>query len=291
MRIKERIYPYPVIKEQGADFQNYKKSYFEYQIELRDNKLLVNIDTGKMIDALKPNSSNKISYGLQVESIKNKNRIFLSQKNPSFEVELSAKDFVDKVEINAFIYAEEEFSIDSRLEGIDVTSFLEGVLHFPKGGIIAVSRPTRQLNVLTNGNSRENPIVVAKDESLDDKDEAGLRFDIDMTHIKICLNSKNHKIYTTYGKSSEMKYFILNAMVLPAVTKALRVMIENKDDYLGEESNSPWAMLFNEKLENRGISLEEVSEGKFDFETVAQFILKNPIDKMFKDLEKISENR
>jgi len=282
MRIREKIYPYPVIKEEDADFQDYEKASFDFDIDINDNNdLVIKVDTKNIPDKLIPGKTNdKIQYGYQIESIMNKNRKFFLSNDPEYLVQLDGANYTGKVEINAYIIAKEALSINfnSNEDGID--SFYNGMVNFPKGGIIAVALPTKAIQIESDGSTPENPIRIVKDETVD-----GIRYVINNSQIRICLNEVNHNIYSTYGKDKNMMEFIFNAIVVPAVSKAIELLAD------GEVSeDSDWGNQFREKLLNSNISLEEINNGSETLEEATQAVLNNPIDKMFTRLKDYGEN-
>lgn len=288
MKIKERIYPYPVIKETDADYKDFQRATFDFSLEPLDEKgeqLRLTIHPDNVPEVLLPHEGNKISYGVQIESLTNKNRVFLSQQEPMFDIFLNGNDYIGRIEINAYIYAAADLDVDfDQLDG-EVDSFYDGPVTYYKGSIIAVSRPTKVVEVSANGKDIENPVRVVKDDNM----QESIRYDINTTQILIHINSTNYTIYSRYGRDRTLKDFITNAIVVPAISKALLVMRDNEEDYL--EGQSPWANLFQNSLRNHGYEVSDVGGTAITLEAATQLVLNNPINKMFSKLKRYGENK
>lgn len=288
MRIKEKIYPYPVIKEPEADFLDYKDSNFDFDIELiesesdSDYALKINCKNTNIPDKLLPNSNNNIFYGYQVESVFNKNRFFKFSKENNIIISISSDDFINKVEINAFIFANEKLSIYLENQDGGVDDFYRGQVEFPKGGIIASARPTKTIFVNSDGLNKINPIRIKKDDTV-----KTIRFRPDNSFIEVSLNPEIYKIYNRYGFDRNYKIFIYNSIVVPAVNNALLFLSQDQSEGTIDIENG-WARDFLSVLSESGYSIEDINS-KISSEEATQIILKNPIVNMFKKLKDISK--
>lgn len=283
MKIKEKVYPYPVIKEKDADYQDYKNANFDFDIYVDENtdKLTIKINTENIPNKLIPgNGFNEIKYGYQLESTMNKNRKFYLSDKPELTIELNAADYIGNVEINAYIIANNALTVNFDSDNDNIDDFYDGPVQFPKGGIIAVARPTRAIDVGLDGSMPNNPIRIVKEDGLN-----GIRYTIDDSQIKIGLDEKNHEIYAKFGKDKQMLEFILNSVVTPAVSKAI---LELSKGEIGENSN--WGENFKIKLLSNGMTLDGIADGTYTVEEATQVILNNPIDRMFKALKEYGEN-
>jgi hypothetical protein len=285
MKIKERIYPYPVIKEPEADYTDYQQAIFNFDVQVVESgvsgyKLIVSINDEGVPDKLLPERAiTKVKYGVQIESLMNKYRTFISADTPRFEVELDGAHFIGRVEINAYIYATEqiEVSFDSGVDGN--AAFYDGLVLFPKGAIIAVSRPTKQIFIKSDGLNRENPVRIVRDDNV-----AGVRYEINNSNIEIRLNKENHDIYSRYAKDPMMKQFVTNAIVVPAVARAVDSLVGGEVD-----EDSDWGEFFVNKLAENGIDLSDVGE-QVSLEEATEILLNKPTDKMFKKLQEYGDN-
>ncbi|MCS9995627.1 hypothetical protein EFL81_01770 [Weissella confusa] len=285
MKIKERIYPYPVIKEPEADYTDYQQATFNFSVQVVDSgvsgyKLIVDINDESVPDKLLPERGiTKVKYGVQVESLMNKYRTFISSDAPHFEMELDGANYIGRVEINAYIYATEHINVsfDNNVDGN--AAFYDGVVSFPKGAIIAVSRPTKQIIIKSDGLNRENPVRIVRDDNVE-----GVRYDVNNSNIEIRLNKENHDIYSRYAKDPMMKQFVTNAIVVPAVARAVSALAEGEVD-----EDSDWGEFFVNKFAENGIDLSDVGE-QVSLEEATEILLNNPTDKMFKKLQEYGDN-
>lgn len=287
MKIKEKIYPYPVIKEKDADYKDYKKATFDFDILIDDktNQLTIKTRVDSIPKKLEPGKTNyPIEYGYQIESTMNKNRKFYMSKEPELSIQLNPSEYTGNVEINAYIIASENLEIDfnSRIDNVD--DFYNGVVHFPKGGIIAVARPTKAIDVGLNGSMPNNPIRIVKDDSVE-----GIRYTIDNSQIKIGLSKKNHDIYVRFGKDKQITEFIFSSVVTPAVSKAILELSQEQKTNGSINEDSDWKESFKNKLEANDVHLTDIGES-ITVEEATQIVLNNPIDKVFNDLNKYGEN-
>ncbi|MGG7601128.1 hypothetical protein [Weissella cibaria] len=286
MKIKERIYPYPVVKEETADYKDYKQATFDFTIDAREIgngefKLNLEILPKSITYKLLPGEDNpNIKYGFQIDSLMNKYRKFISSDSPKLEFILDGANFIGRVEVNAYIYTTEriEVNLDDSTDGNE--AFYNGIVEFPKGAIIAVARPTRQLIIKSDGVSRENPVRIVRDDSV-----FGISYDINNTNIEVRLNKENHEIYSRYAKDPLMKQFVTNAIVVPAVSKAIWALAEGQID----QENSEWANFFVERLNEEQIDLADIGES-VSLEEATEVLLNNPTTKMFKKLQEYGEN-
>ena len=289
MRISERMYPYPVIKEEDAYYKDFKKASFDFDVaeEEEENRffICVTIDSNSIPECLIPNENNNLSYGIQIESIKKKKRYFISnKKSPTFKIEIDGKNYTGKVEINAYIYVDSDVNINFDALNNDIDPFYQETVQYKKGNIIALSRPTRTIYVRSDGKNAENPIRVVKEKDLQDN----IRYDIDNSQIKINLDERNYEIYSKYGNDPLMKNFVLNALVVPAVSQALLEMKNGNIDYL--DGNCQWANLFISILQNKNVEFSDVGES-VSIENATQLVLGQPLEEMFEKLKNYGENQ
>lgn len=283
MKIKEKTYPYPVIKEGDADYRDYEKASFDFDVSVNDDskELNIKIHTENIPDKLIPGKvTTDIKYGYQIESTFNKNRQFYLSDDSEYSIELNAEQYIRNVEINAYIIASKAIKInfDSKVDKVD--KFYDGEITFPKGGIIAVSRPTKVINVKLDDGVPENPIRIVKNNTIN-----SIRYTIDNSQIKIELNEKNHDIYARFGKDKRMLEFVFNSIVTPAVSKAL---LELSQGDINDDSN--WGMNFKDKLEDNDVYLDDIKDNRVTVEEATQIILGSPINKMFDSLKEYGEN-
>lgn len=279
MRILNSLYPYPVLSLDDNDYRGDSIFKIDYTLQeataFKPAKLLANFDlVNSQIEELI--KQDKAGLFIQVESPRAIYRELHPVKNQHFELEINTDYMRSFVEVTGFVLATETVR---DFKNKDVNSDLYGADYvFPilnPGDPLAVAF-TIELSIEDTNDFTQVASIIKVAQTTDEL----MKIDYDQDTILVYLPVKQYQSYVTYhGNFDEV---MLSAIIQPALIYVLDAVAKNKGT--GMEAYK-WYRVIEKKLEELNYSMNQLFNDDVNSVLLAQKILKNPLDRMFTELE------
>lgn len=279
MRILNSLYPYPVLSTNDDDYKNGSSFEVEYNLSegtpFRKAKLsasfnLVDSSIEQLID------SGKAGMFLHVESPRAAYRKMYRVENDFQEIEIEPENMRTLVEVTGLILSTDSIenysnpNVNEELYGLDYI--------FPKleaGDPLAVSFTVEiELDEIDDFAQVASIIKVARTK------EKQMRVDYDQDTIFVYLPENQYSNYLKYP--SIFGEVMLSSIIQPTLIYVLDAVSRNKGANMQDRK---WYQVIEKKLELLGYSMNQFFNEDISSILLTQEILKNPLDRMFLELE------
>lgn len=279
MRILNSLYPYPVLSTNDDDYKNGSSFEVEYNLSegtpFRKAKLsasfnLVDSSIEQLID------SGKAGMFLHVESPRAAYRKMYRVENDFQEIEIEPENMRTLVEVTGLILSTDSIenysnpNVNEELYGLDYI--------FPKleaGDPLAVSFTVEiELDEIDDFAQVASIIKVARTK------EKQMRVDYDQDTIFVYLPENQYSNYLKYPLI--FGEVMLSSIIQPTLIYVLDAVSRNKGANMQDRK---WYQVIEKKLELLGYSMNQLFNEDISSILLTQEILKNPLDRMFLELE------
>lgn len=281
MRLKNSLYPYPVLAEGRDDYNQNSKFSSEIHGKVEFNNVVVSVkfdlnDDG-LLNLIKDGFA---AFALHIECSKTAYRRRFYTKNFEYKVSIPIDDITDEIEVLGVIVALK--SIDN-YDNPNFNEVYKGIqVRIEKANILADSGQT----VLTLDDAVDycNQDSIFKVKKIQDgKDWIDLNFSQD-EYVLICINESEYNLYTRLARGL-LKNTIMSLIMLPVMITVLNVMENEKEEHEGKK----WYKVILEKLERNDVDLDNMNQtGDKSLFVIAQKIFQNPLKKALDEIEMFS---
>ena len=283
MKLKNSLYPYPVLAQDRDDYNN--TSYFRSEIHgrIEFNSLVISAKFKLQDDGLlKLIKNGSAAFALHIECSKTAYRNRFYTNNFDYEVRINLNDIQGDIEVLGIVIALKAIESYNNLNLNNDYKDLN--IRIEKANILAESGQTLlQLEDNFGGVEQESLFKVQKVKN--DKAWIDLNFSQD-EYVLICINENEYKTYMSLAKGT-FKNTILSLVMLPVTIAVLNIM----EKYGEEHEGKKWYKAIVGKLESNGIDLDNLNQaGEKSSLVIAQKIFQNPIKKAFEEINNQSDD-
>lgn len=289
MKFKDKIFPYPIIKNYNDD---YIESVFNSKIEYKekDNLLILDIDIEIKDDKLiKLFNENVISLLVHLEESRTMFRESYKFNKLSNTISVN-KDFIkNKVEVIIFLVTNEKIE---NYTSKNLSEWYAGAKFDLTKHLVIGYGGSFEINITKEDDDIKS---ISSIFVVTPKDEIGKIFEIDYTDTVISINV-NNEIYETYARlsmiyalnKSQDNKILLTIMVLPAFVEVLNML---KEGYKNYEDNL-WFRSLIKAFKDKNIDLKkEFDNETFEGYKYAQIIFEDIINDSVERLDYLNNER
>lgn len=285
MRIKAKLYPYPVL----ATFNNdYIDSTFDISAEeaMNDKEIVLSLTPTLANEGLaKLIADGDAEFVMHIESSLTSFRRAIVVPPDGCKVSISANNIEEVINLCPFIVAARDvydYTNDKFNADYDGASF-----DFDKGSIIAIGYE-KIIRIEKEDDDLANvPSIFSVTEILD-KDETEIIMDYSGDKIGIRLPSKVYRKFVTQNNQNPNAQPVLHAMlIIPALVQALEEVKHSGDDYYMYEDKR-WYRAIQKAAKKEGQELTEETILSVDTYNLSQKLMKNVTNNGILNLNKIA---
>lgn len=275
MRLKNSLYPYPVLGEERSDYE--KSSFYGFVSNKVEFKNLV-IDVEFQLDDDEIKNlilRGKAAFAIHIECSSTAYRQKIKTTKSNYHFEIPMEYLKGNIEIRTFIIALEKITdytnpnFSALYKGLEITVQKNNILADGGGSEITLS---------DNMSSYADNDYLFKVQKL--RDSSQKWFDVQYTnndYILICMSEDLCKVYQSLSKG-KYRDSIIAMIYVPVMMSVLNYMANCGD--AEEEKN--WYIAIVSLLEKNNISLDDFEDnicGDKSFLVVAQKIFQYPLEK------------
>lgn len=279
MRILNSLYPYPVLSREDDGYHDGSHFSVEYHLEeatpFKKAKLLATFQlTDPSLERLI--DERKAAMFLHVESPRAAYRYMHRVDKGKLAIDIDLEHMRSLVEVTGLILATDVIegysnpNVNKDLYGADYVFPTLGV-----GDPLAVAF-TLDIELAESDDFAQVSSImkVARTQ------ESEMRVDYDQDTIFVYLPKNQYDYYINYA--SRFGEVMLSAIIQPTLVHILEVMIRNKGEDMKDRK---WYRVIEKKIELLGYSMYKLFNEELSSIALAQEILKNPLDRLFIELE------
>lgn len=278
MRLKNSLYPYPVLADGRDDYNKNSKFSSAIHGKVEFNNVVIsakfNLNDDGLLNLIREGFA---AFALHIECSKTAYRRKFYTRKFEYKVSIPVDDITDEIEVLGVVVALK------RIDDYDNPNFniaYQGIkVNIEKANILADSGQTiLTLNDAVDYCNQESIFKVKKIH--DEKDWIDLNFSQD-EYVLICINESEYNTYMKLAKGV-LKNTIMTMVMLPVMITVLNVMEKEKDEHEGKK----WYKVISDKLESNDIYLDNINQtGDKSIFVIAQRIFQNPLKKAFSEIE------
>lgn len=278
MRLKNSLYPYPVLADGRDDYNKNSKFSSEIHGKVEFNNVVIsakfNLNDDGLLNLIREGFA---AFALHIECSKTAYRRKFYTRKFEYKVSIPVDDITDEIEVLGVVVALK------RIDDYDNPNFniaYQGIkVNIEKANILADSGQTiLTLNDAVDYCNQESIFKVKKIH--DEKDWIDLNFSQD-EYVLICINESEYNTYMKLAKGV-LKNTIMTMVMLPVMITVLNVMEKEKDEHEGKK----WYKVISDKLESNDIYLDNINQtGDKSIFVIAQRIFQSPLKKAFSEIE------
>ena len=282
MRIRDRLFPYPVLCGDTDDYDQNTEFALTQDIKETVHELVLQYDFELNCVALEALlRKGDAEYVLHIECSTTAFRVALKSGVPQIQYRLQKSKVNGEVNLVAMIVAKKDiFQYTSEQLNED---YLEESITFRKGSILAYQNlPPIYVKKKTEELANSDPyFTVIKHTSLDPDEVKPLSFNLAHDKIQIFVDTKTYEAYVRYRQTRSIAMALL---VLPALTYMIAEAGENPSTYAGYS----WFQRMKKYYNIQGLDfVEDVLRKDENPVIIAQEMLQNPVSIAYRDLNSL----
>ena len=271
MKIKYRLYPYPVLWDKNDDYK--KPSKFLAEVEAKENfkniKLKINfLLKDKEIEKLI--KENKAEYVIHIEAPSTYFRELISTRETEINYDLKDNDILGRLQISFFILAKEDI-LDYKNSNFNEDYSGES-FNLKKGSIIAIADSYR-FDIEKNDDNLEKVSSIFSICQKETVEQTGMTVDMNSDKIRIALNKPDYINYHQLSQNSNNINIINSVIIFPALIFIFEQLKKDFDD--NDFDDYKWF---------RALGNKELLENQLSID-LAQRILNYPVERAFNSLK------
>ena len=272
-------FPYPVLSVENDD---YIGSTFATTIDVQKTFGQLNINLScNLQDATIASliADGKVKYALHVECPQTSFRKIYQSDEAKIVASISENQLRGKIDVHPFILANE------KIEGYTNTNlndfYSDTPITYEKGNILALGEAVEVTLFEDDLESQNLPSIVTIRRS-----ESAKEMVVSLNSQQIIIELPK-AIYDQYSLNagSRLKETILSMVILPSLIEVFYTLKEDSADY----HEYKWYQVLEQIFKKNNIPLTHVIDGTIPVLKAAQLVLQNPLEKAFKEIQKLNE--
>lgn len=287
MKIKNRLFPYPVLCMENDD---YIDSSFEVtcSIEERISDVVLNFDITLENDDLKFLIHKGFAeFAIHLECSKTVFRTMVSTPSSKIQYSIPKSRVNGEIEVLALIVAAKKIS-GYRSESLNEDYDGESI-NFEKGAILAYYN-LPEIRIFKNYEelvANDSFFTIVKRISQDKEEIHPITYDIADNKIKILVDENVYDEYIKYRSNQNLESVFHSLLVLPALVYMIDVL---RNETVERYEQFYWYQKIKQSLKAQNLNFEEILDGEKSNVEIAQEMLLLPINKAFVGLSKAIED-
>ena len=286
MKIKNRLFPYPVLCMENDD---YIESQFDVTCKIDEgiSDVVLNFDITLENDDLRfLIHKGYAQFAIHIECSKTVFRTMISTPSSKIQYSIPKSRVNGDIEVLALIVASKKingYTSESLNEDYDE------LINFEKGSILAyVNLP--EIRVFKNYEelvANDSFFTIVKRIAQDKEEVHPITYDIADNKIKILVDENVYDEYIKYRSNTNLEPVFHSLLVLPALVYMIDVLrVESVDRY----EQFFWYQKIKQSLKAQNLNFEDILESEKSNVEIAQEMLLLPINKAFIGLAKAIED-
>lgn len=272
-------FPYPVLSVENDD---YIGSKFETKVEAQKTFGRLNINLScNLQDNTIANliADGKVKYALHVECPQTSFRKIYQSDDAKIIASIEENNLRGKIDVHPFILANETI-VDYKNANLN-DFYSDASITFEKGNILALGEAVEVTLFEDDLEAQNLPSIVTIRRS-----ESAKEMVVSLNSPQIMIELPK-TIYDQYSinAGSRLKETILSMVILPSLMDVFYALKEDSADY----SEYKWYQVLEQIFKKNGIPLTQVIDGTVPVLKAAQLVLQNPLEKAFKEIQKLNE--
>lgn len=267
-------FPYPVITPVRNDFNN--MGSFHADISFNSETGFLNVDCVLTNQSIKEYiNKDFMEYAVIISCSHSKYRSVLTQSNSLFKIKLDPNVLNKKVIIQAFIIVKrkiENFNTDH------LSEIYKGLhISYDAGNYVAISD---NYNLKLNfGNQSKSFITIKSNDNVQD-----IEVNVDENKILVTLSPTNFKYYEAYLNDINYRDIVAYNLIISSVTSAVYQIVNSNDS---EPEDYDW---LEAMLNKADMNFNDIKENPSEVQKLITTTFKNPVTRLFKTLDNLSDN-
>lgn len=278
MRIKYKLFPYPVLSLYSDD---YKNNNFIVIPEVEKNineikiKFILEMDDNDLIRMIK---SGLVEIVYHIECAKTVYRKIFKTNKHNYDISINEKNLNGNVDICCFIIAKNQINDYSNLNFND--DYNNSKFFIQRGSILAFYNLPR-IEFIKNIEELEKMSSVFSILMKNDNKENGMHIELNRNKIQIWLEKNEFEKYRVFANSLNYQAILHSMLIFPALMYAFDMIMNDGED---EYYEYRWFKAIEKVLEGSNIILSKISIEKYTSYKLAQKILNMPLNRAFDNM-------